>query len=816
MKITANHPMNISLGKSRKRWALLGILGLLMLPMGIAHGSSGFNIIGVTQATVTTGTTVALQAELLLDGFQPVNGQPINFYAVLPGGSHTLLGTATTNSFGMATLIYTIPSSLKTGVFPLVAYLAQDSSVKAQGQLTVPLLIDTDQGVVGNSKTDFYGEPMRVANENGVMRYYVKGDINFPPGPVVLQGSRPLSLVAANNVNIPAGVILDVSGSGQIGVMGGGMGGVSGAGGPPGIGGAGGSRGNGGGGGTGSFDFGATNGFPGQPGGNGGNGTAYAGMPGGAGLAGFNSPESGGQPGIGAAVAHYNFYTGATDPGQGGVMISGCRNPQCGDGGFGTSQHRTSPMGGEGGLTGGHGQNGQPGHDGEWGYGGVSVDTGLALSGGGGGGGGGGGSGSGGGGGGGTDYHHNGAAGEWGGQGGKGEDGGAGGFGGGGGAGGGAIEIRARGRIVMAGQLLARGVIGGGGNPGSVTLLAGLNDTSGHQGSKGNGLRHSCGKLGMCGPTGGAGGDGGALNTNGAPGNPGEDALDDYSGSAGGGGGGGGGGGTSGGGVNGAGGYGGSGGAGAGGKVILFASAIIGRDANGTVGVIDTSGGVGAWFQAQGQMGHTVLARNNDEPFAGDIIHSSERDFPGTVAANPFIAGQVSTPTIPDLQSGAEAFGLLGATNSPNLLSSLKANAPGGAVAALVILPIGPEPYDYQYTGYEMLLFANFGSAHVLNAPRMGVGQQGYSAPLQQGGISNSHFLPSDPSPYELREIGYVQIYGTLIPATADHFNFGGKVDATTTFSTSGDVTRSQFSAATYSDKPGNAPVQYSVTYLMP
>ena len=521
------------------------------------------------------------------------------------------------------------------------------------------MLIDTDQGVAGNSKTDFYGVPMRVENENGVARYYVKGDINFPPGPVVLKGGMPLSLVAANNVNIPAGVILDVSGNGQIGVMGGGMGGVRGAGGLPGIGGAGGSRGKGGGGGTGSFDSKATNGFPGQPGGNGGNGTAYAGTSGGAGSAGFNSPGSGGRPGIGAAVTHYNFYTGATDPGQGGVMTSGCKSPQCGNGGFGTSQYRTSPMGGEGGLIGGHGQSGQPGHGGEWGYGGVSVDTGLALS---------------------------------------------------------------------------------------------------------------------------AGGGGG------------------------------GGGGTAGGGVNGVGGHGGSGGAGAGGKVILFASAIIGRDANGTIGVIDTSGGVGAWFQAQGQMGHTVIAQNTDEPFAGDIGHSSERDFPGTVAVNPFIAAQVSTPTIPDLQSGAEAFGLLARNATP--LSQLKANAPAGAVAALVILPIGPVPYGYKYKGYDMLLFVNLGSIP-LNGPHMGVGQRNYLAPLQQGGIKQSKFFPTDPGPFVMASLQPGQMYGALIPETADHFNFGGNVGQPAAFVTAVDVPRGHFSEMSDYNGVGNA-LDYSATYLIP
>jgi hypothetical protein len=113
-----------------------------------------------------------------------------------------------------------------------------------------------------------------------------------------------------------------------------------------------------------------------------------------------------------------------------------------------------------------------------------------------------------------------------------------------------------------------------------------------------------------------------------------------------------------------------------------------------------------------------------------------------------------------------------------------------------------------------MLLFVNLDTVP-LNFPQMGVGQPNFLSPLQQDGIRQSKFFPTDPGPFVMASLQPGQMYGTLIPETADHFNFGGNVGQPTTLVRAVDVPRSHFSEMADYNGVGNA-LHYSATYLIP
>jgi len=574
-------------------------------------------------------------------------------------------------------------------------------------------------------------------------------------------GSAGISLRVANNVLLAPGALIEVSafdaqsgpgggeggpGVGDITAIGGVGNNISGLGGTGGLPGVGGTLGSGG-----------TPGGPGSPGLPGGGGTSSDAVSskGGDGEDGIHAPSSAGVgvsgTAAGACVDFADICVAGSGLGAPGGGVLGGSGGSSGGGNAGNGPNgKNAPAGDEGAM----------GCPGEGGTGGINTGVpGPVISGGGGGGGGGaasgggggsaggGGGGAGGGGGGGScGVLSIGAPGGAGGAGGTGGDGGHGAHGaagGDGGGGGGAMEIVANGRVIVDGVLRARGGHGAigvlnVGNAGS----NGSNGSSGFNGTNGSG----------CDGDGGDGGDGGK----GGKGGKGGDSQ------------------------------GGSGGGGGGGTIKVIGSVVDASQASfnaaGGAGAENllllihcdsvASGGDGG--NGRVRLGHNVVGA----PPAGAITGASSEFAAGPREGSPFVASAVPVPFIPDLVGGADVYGLtsLNAAQVPDVLS----NAPVGALAALVRMPVGPAGYDDDYDGFDMILVVNL-TGGPLADPAAGVGVMGFATPLQTRGWANQpEFGGAGPS--TLTQLDAEAVWATLVPDDAMQYTLaidGESVSAT-------------------------------------
>ncbi len=677
-----------------------------------------------------------------------------------------------------------------------------------QRHLLATVTINTDTFTITGDDADAnmaYGVPFTAVLTDGgaVAEFRIAGDFVVPAGDIILatgSNNRGVRLAVGNDAQIGAGATFEFSASATMsgpggGIAGGGggganaqaVGGTGGAGGAFGGGGTGGSKGNRG---IGSSSF--------SRGGSGGSGglkgaTGLAGRTGVSGLAGLTgvASEAGGHgingSGGGASVE------GGSGGAPAGAQVSGGGGGGRGNGGGGGSSSGGGGRGGSGGARGGYGGAGRAGLVGgdaaiaQNGFGGTSPggDADLLVGGGGGSGGagggsggsGGGGSGGGGGAGGGaggdgvrvsyrcgwsTCYRYfNGGNGGNGGVGRQGSGGGAGGTGGSsapggsggdGGAGGGVIEVRAQGKLTVAGELRAAGGDGGSGASGAV-----ISNGSGG-GRPGNGTTGANGQGGAPSSGGRSGGSagGGRANNSGTTGGTGS-----YSSAKGGGGGGGGGGGAGGrggiggtGGAGGEGGGGGNGGGGAGGTVSLRGSVV-----DGSAAKINTAGGSGG---RTGGSGRFLLGSNIQSGFGGSVVGANQYNFGGERSANPLVSGNPLTPNVPGLVDGAEAYGLttLAATDFTTIISS----APASAAAAIVLMDTGTGGFDNDFVGFDILFLINISQATPLSNPGLGVNQAVTS--LLQGGYSREALF-GGAGPVSLGQLGGNEVYATLVPEAA-------------------------------------------------
>jgi hypothetical protein len=566
----------------------------------------------------------------------------------------------------------------------------------------------------------------------GIYQLKIIGDLNLDSGDsVVGRGSRGASIVVGNNANIHANSTIDFS-SGKGGGGIGGIGGIGGAGGEGGEGGAGGRE----------FKFvyfGTDNVLDG--GGGAGNTptcigycTANSGENGSRGESGSYGALGGvghvGQDGQNGGVGLNNNHLSAGLGGENveGIYTAGGQGGNYGLGGlYGFGGDRNAGTGTDG-RTGSSGQIGDKGAtalSGESGTGGQNWATGFTISGGsagggaaggngGGGGGGSGGSGTGGGGGGGGgeigsfgspirggDGGHGGAGadGATGGKGGTGQIGGKGGHGGG------ALEIIVMGELNAAGHFSAEG----GDGQTAAGNRAGFIGDSGKSGSRGkNGEQRQSDGAGD--PTySGAGGDGG----NGGSARTGSQG--------------------------GTGGLGGTGGGGAGGTIKLVASVINSADAT-----VDTSGGSSAngGIYSQGGDGRFITG-SNASTGGPSILGARTTSTPtGTMGENPYNklpSGLI--PYIPNLVGGAETFGLLdGIDSQHSIFNSFLNGKPDNAIGALLRLDVGPLGYNYDFEGFDMLLFMSLSDSDLAN-PMLGIDTLGsdpnFLVNLMQGGFAN-------------------------------------------------------------------------------
>ena len=132
---------------------------------------------------------------------------------------------------------------------------------------------------------------------------------------------------------------------------------------------------------------------------------------------------------------------------------------------------------------------------------------------------------------------------------------------------------------------------------------------------------------------------------------------------------------------------------------------------------------------------------------------------------------------IPDLQGGAEAFGLT--TLSPAVFGNLFANAPAGTGAALYRVHLGPGIYSNDFSGYDSSLLVNLsGCSPGRSAARRGA--DSLHTLLQEGYLNNPEFGGSGTE--VLTSLAANGVYMTLVPSSTTTFNalfdFNGSLHA--------------------------------------
>ncbi|GHC62952.1 LamG-like jellyroll fold domain-containing protein [Roseibacillus persicicus] len=577
--------------------------------------------------------------------------------------------------------------------------------------------------------------PYEVALRGGIMHFIFGQDLILQPNDrVICKGDYPISLVAARDLVIPEGAVIDASADGVLPGPGGGLGGGGGAGGMGGAGGdgsvtEGGDGRNGGDGGIlGSTD--GKDGFDGNDGklaiSNGGaqnGGWGEWGSEGGAGLPGFGASGGGGSSDTLVYGRGERALFSSSAHGPGGNGGNG------GDYNFVAAGANGSNGGGGSTLDGGVGAAGGDGPRGGRGRGGRNLGSGLLISGGaggsggrggaGGGGGAAGGAGGGGGGGGGEAFRNtgNGESGGAGGDGGKGGDGGAGAIGtagGQGGGGGGAVALTAYRYLVAKGTFVATGGEGG----------ASEAPTAIHMGASGVDGENGIGGIN---PSRGAGGDGG-------------DGGDGGRGGAGG-----------------DGGNGGEGGGGSGGTFKFEGHRI---DTDGAVLIV--TGGTSLDTE-----GRIIFSESGPNELFGYDFGSKFEDFGGLSGANPHLDVLTETPYLASLRGGAEVGGLLNGFNAGDF-SAVVSGAPGDAVLAVMRSATFA---GESYPGYDWIFLINL-TANQLQSPVLGAGDSGWFSSLIDGGLATKEAFGGAGSsihPY-LEAHG---VYATLIPSEVSFVAWG-------------------------------------------
>ncbi|MDQ8188780.1 LamG-like jellyroll fold domain-containing protein [Roseibacillus persicicus] len=597
------------------------------------------------------------------------------------------------------------------------------------------ILVDSDLGAIfvdenGDGDFDDAGENQEgnfrdqvaytVTSAGGLTTFAFGGDFELLPTDYVeCVGSSAISFVAARDLVIPEGAILDASAKGVVPGPGGGLGGAGGTGGTGGDGGERGGRGPGGDGGDGGVY-----GDPwGKDGTDGEYGTSNAGTDGGSG-----QPGEPGENGFGAKTGEGQVVvvSGAGSGGDGGRGGYAGTYGRGGDGGEGAGGQNGSD--GTNGLDGKAGVAGVAGVKGAAGGGGSNDGSGAMLSGGaggaggqGGGAGGGGGSGrggSGGGGGGGEAWSLAGSGspggdGGTGGYGAAGGDGGNGAAGGAGGAGGGAVQLKAFRKLFIAGELLAKGGEGAVG-PGLTSFgSSALNNSSG--GGNGTDDKHPGGEGGR----GGAGGAG-AAGSNGA--------------------------------------LGGVGGSGSGGTFYLEAPLI-----DSSLARVSLAGGTGAGA------GRMVYSDASELEYLANDYGASFEQFDGLLERNPHLSSGAGTPYLGDLLGGAEIAGILNGFNAGDFAAfSDKGSSDWLAVHRVSASSL--PGFEAAFADFDYLFLINLTRDDLPN-PVLGVGP-GYHHPLISGGVeSNPLFGGTGWSEETVLEDSAV--YVTLIPKTENEVCFG-------------------------------------------
>jgi autotransporter-associated beta strand protein len=195
--------------------------------------------------------------------------------------------------------------------------------------------------------------------------------------------------------------------------------------------------------------------------------------------------------------------------------------------------------------------------------------------------------------------------------------------------------------------------------------------------------------------------------------------------------------------------------------------------------VVNAAGGTGGGLgtndtatpaQNNGGLGRFLWGSNTATVLAGVASVGQTETFSGPTDANPFLDGAQS-PTIPNLVGGAEAYGLTGLNSQQILLPSVFADAPTGAQVAVIRSHRGPAGFNYDFSGYDMLLYVNLTGQPIEN-PALSVGNDKALQQLEVGGYLLNPLLGGT-GLQTLSQLGAYQVYATLVPAGTDVVNAG-------------------------------------------
>jgi hypothetical protein len=176
-----------------------------------------------------------------------------------------------------------------------------------------------------------------------------------------------------------------------------------------------------------------------------------------------------------------------------------------------------------------------------------------------------------------------------------------------------------------------------------------------------------------------------------------------------------------------------------------------------------------------GDTGH-VIQLYNAFNFANSSVTSGSAPLNANIGPqsyDPWTAG--NAPRVPDVVGGADAFGLTNLTTGS--VSGVVGAAPAGSSVAILRVPIGPGPYQTQFSGFDYLFEINLTgtSAHsgtvALGSPFMVVNGNGQNLTLG-GWVHDPNFGGSGNVP--LSALGNNQIYLALVNNNIDPTVLGG------------------------------------------
>ena len=125
-------------------------------------------VIAFDNVTMAQGNTKNITAKVLDEFGNPVYGASVQFNRINSAGKATLMGKATTDKQGIASLSYTAPSSLEEGVHDIFVEVAESDNYNGAGNSSKLIILQrVDVTITPNSKIYVGGVLARLTDSNG-------------------------------------------------------------------------------------------------------------------------------------------------------------------------------------------------------------------------------------------------------------------------------------------------------------------------------------------------------------------------------------------------------------------------------------------------------------------------------------------------------------------------------------------------------------------------------------------------------------------------------------------------------------------------